>query len=97
MEIFQLFLHQKTHRARFNELRNANGGRVRAVRRAKSVVHINFSKLGERFGKCWVVRFFFGLKAKVLQKRDVAVLHRGDDLFRHFTNRVVTKDDGLID
>src|SRR6202022_3088420 len=97
VQILQLLLHQKAHRAFFDELRHADSRRMRAMRRPERVIDVNFAEFCQRLSEFWIVRFFLRLKAQILQQRDVALLHCGDDLFRHFADRVVTKDDWLID
>jgi hypothetical protein len=68
-----------------------------AMRRAKGVVHINVAKFGERTGEFGIVGFFLGLKPKVLQQRDVAILHMSDNFFRNLAYRIVAEEDRLID
>ena len=65
---------------------------MRAMRRAERVVHINVAELGQRFGKLRIVRFFLGLKAKVFQQRDVAVVHLRDNFFRNGADCVVAEN-----
>src|SRR5207253_4744348 len=97
MPIFKLLLHPKTHRARLAEHGKADSRGVRAMRGPEGIIDIDVAEFRESTGELWVVRFLPGMKTQIFQERDVAVLHRGDDLFRHLANYVVTEDDRLID
>src|SRR5437588_7806028 len=97
MQIFKLLLHQKTHRARLEKHGNADSRGVRAMRGPEGIIDIDVAEFRESTGELWVVRFLPGMKTQIFQERDVAVLHRGNDLFRHLANYVVTEDDRLID
>ena len=70
---------------------------MRAVRGAKSIVHVKIAQLGKRLGEFWIVRFLPGLEPNILEQRDIAVLHVLNDFLRHLTNRVVTENDRVMD
>ena len=63
MEIFELLLHQKAHRALLNEHGNADSRGVGAMRCAESIIDINIAEFCERTGEFWIVRFLPWLKA----------------------------------
>src|SRR4029077_12714679 len=70
---------------------------MRAVRGAKGIVYVKIAQLGKRFGEFWIIRFLTGLKANILEQRDIAVLHVVNDFLRHITNGVVAENDGMMD
>ena len=69
---------------------------MRAVRGAKRVVHIKIAKFGQRLRKVGIVSFLAGLKAEILKQHDIAASHVVNDFLRHLANRVVTKNDGVM-
>src|ERR1041384_5289035 len=67
------------------------------MRRAERIVYINVGQIRERVREFRIVRFFARLEAQVLQHRDIAIFHSGDDFVRNVADRVVTKEYRLID
>src|SRR5438552_15521004 len=67
------------------------------MRGPEGIIDIDVAEFRESTGELWIVCFLPGMKTQILQERDVAILHRGDDLFRHLAHYVVTEDDRLID
>src|SRR5438034_4089559 len=67
------------------------------VGRTERIVYIKIAKFRERLREREIVRFFFRLKADVLEQGDIAALHMIDDFFWHFSNRVMTEYDRLMD
>ena len=71
----------------------AFGRSVRAMRGREGVVDVDVAELGERRDKRRIVLFFFLVEARVLQTKNVAVLHRGDGFFGDVADAVVGKAD----
>ena len=65
--------------------------------RTECIVDVEIAEFRQSFREFRIVRFFLRLKAKVLEQRDIAVLHMLNDFFRHFPNCVVTENDRLMD
>jgi len=59
----------------------ALGGGVRAMRRRESVVDPDVAELCQLRDKARVVLFFFFMKTRVFETKDIAVLHLGDGFF----------------
>ncbi len=76
-EIADLALHEKPGVGR-QELRHADRGGVRAVRRAESVVHVDVAIRRQRLGELRVVGLLLGMEAQVLQEEDLAGLQATD-------------------
>src|SRR6266513_3038926 len=95
--MFQLFLHQETHRRFRYKFCDARCRGVGAMRCAKGVVHIQIAKFCESLSEFWIVRFLFLLEADVLEQSDIANLHMTDDFFRHLANRLLAENDWLMD
>jgi hypothetical protein len=72
-EVLQLFLHEETGDGGGQVLRDTHGGTVRAVRRAKGIVHEEVAELGERARQLRVVLLLAGVEAGVLQQQELAV------------------------
>ena len=66
-----LLFHQQAG-DRGQEVRDAFGRGVRAVRRAEGVVDEHVAQAGQLAGEAGVVGFLFGVKAHVLEQHDVA-------------------------
>src|SRR5215831_14846121 len=69
---------------------------MRTMRGAKGIVHVKIAQLGEAVGEFWIIRLFTGLKPNIFEQRDIAVLHVLNDFLWHATDRVMTKNDGLV-
>src|SRR5215475_9493771 len=69
---------------------------MRPVRGAEGIIHVKISQLGERLGEFWIIRLFTRLKPNVFEQRNIAVLNVLNDFLRHVTDRVMTKNDGLV-
>ena len=95
--MLQLFLHQETHGRFRDEFCDAGCRCMRAMRRAKCVIHIKIAQFGQRFREFRIVRLLLRLEADVLEQGDIAILHVANDFFWHVPNRVVTENDGLVD
>src|SRR5260370_37425224 len=95
--MFQLFLHQETHCRFLHKFCDARRRSMRAMRGAKGVVHIKIAESRERLREFWIVRFLFRLEADVLEQSDIAILPMSDDFFRHLANRLLAKNDWLMD
>ena len=61
------------------------------MRRTERVVHINIAEFSQGFGKRRIVSFFPRKKTNVLDQRDIALFHMGDDFFRNFPDRFVAE------
>src|SRR5213080_847305 len=92
-QMFQLFLHQETHRGFRHEFCDAYSGGVCPVRGAKRVVHIKIAQFRERLRKFRIVGFLPWLEPKILKQRDVTVPHVVNDFFWHIADRVLTEND----
>ena len=46
--------------------------------RAESVVDVDIGVRGELFGELGIVLFLAGVKAKVLEEENIAIVHRSD-------------------
>src|ERR1041384_584747 len=70
---------------------------MRPVCGAEGIIYVKISQPGEGLGEFWIVRLFTRLKPNVFEQRDIAILHVLNDFLRHPTDRVMTKNDGLMD
>src|SRR5437763_1011709 len=95
--MFQLFIHQETHRRFRYKFCDARCRGVGAMRCPKGVVHIQIAKFRERLREFWIVRFLFWLEADVLEQSDIANLHMIDDFFWRVANRLLAENDRLMD
>ena len=84
---------QQQTRVGGQEVRDALGRRVRAVRRTERVVDVDVGERGERRGELGVVRLLARLEAHVLEHDDLAVDHAVDGLVRLGADDVVDEDD----
>ena len=96
-QMFQLFLHQDTHRRFCHKFCDARCGRMGAMRRAERIVYIKITEFRECFREFRIVRFFLRLETDILEQSDIAILHVANDFFWNLTNCVVTENDGLMD
>jgi hypothetical protein len=94
--VFQLFLHQETHRGFRHEFCDACGGGVCPVRGAERVVHIKIAKFRQRLRKFRIVGFLPWLEPKILKQRNVAAPHVINDFLWHVADRVLTENDGVV-
>ena len=85
-EILQLLLHQQAGRRPLDVVRDGLDRRVRAVRRAERVVHVEVGERRERLRERRVVLLFLGVEPQVLEQHDAAA--RGVDLL-HRASRLV--------
>ena len=68
--------------------------RVRAMRRAERIVHIDIGERGQRLRESRIVLFFLGMKPQVLEQHDAAGLLRfGDRLRDLLADAVFGEDD----
>jgi hypothetical protein len=79
-EIGDFLFHQQAGDGGLEEVGDAFGGGVGAMRGAEGVVDVDLGQRGEGFGEGWIVGFFFGVVAQVLKQQDLA----GFKLARHF-------------
>src|SRR5262249_12372683 len=75
----------------------AFGGCMRAVRNRESIVDPQIAKLCKRTDKVRIVFFFAGVKARVLEAKNVAGLHRFNGAFRHLAAAIIRKSNGALD
>ena len=64
--------------------------------RREGVIDENVAERRKLSGKAFVVLFFLGVKARILQTENVAVLHLRDGRFRRRTHAVLGEGDGLF-
>src|ERR1019366_4385658 len=73
-EILQFLFHEQPGSGFLHELRDAYRGSVSTMGGAEGVVDVELGKLGKLLGKVFVVLFFFGVEAKVLEQQRLAFL-----------------------
>mmetsp|Transcript_20964 Transcript_20964/g.51867 ORF Transcript_20964/g.51867 Transcript_20964/m.51867 type:complete len:365 (+) Transcript_20964:135-1229(+) len=89
VEVVQLLLQQKARDGRGEELGDARGGGVRAVRGAEGVVDVQVSVLGQLLGEVLSVLLLVFVESDVLQEGDRAVVHGGDGCLHSVAHAVV--------
>ena len=71
-EILQFLFHQQPGRRARQRLRDRFNRRVRPMRRAKRIVHVQIGERGEGRRELRIVLFFFGMESEVLEQDDAA-------------------------
>ena len=71
-EILKFLLHQQPGSVLLDEMRDAFGRCVGAMRRSERVVHVVVAKLAQLLGEVRIVGFLFGVEAQVLQQQRLA-------------------------
>ena len=96
-EVLELFLHQQTGRRLRHEVGDAVHRRMRAMRRAKRVVHVKVGERRELLGKRRIVLLFLRMKSKIFQQHHAAAfrfVHLLNGCLRLLADAVVRKRDG---
>src|SRR6185312_2730185 len=83
----------RTPRCRWQKPRECFGGSVRAMRRRERVVDEDIAERSKLFGKCGIVGLFACMKARVLQKKNVAVLQLVYRCFGMWSHAIVGERD----
>ena len=92
-QVLQFFLHEQAGRRLLDEFRDACGGGMRAMRRAKSIVHVNITERRQLPRKLFVVGFFFRVEAQILQQQRLARFQLANHFFSFPPNAVWGKAD----
>ena len=82
-EVGDFLFHQQAGDGGLEEVRDALGGGVGAVRGAEGVVDVDLGERGQRLGEGRIVGFFFGVVAQVFKQQHLA----GLELAGHFARR----------
>ena len=92
VEMGEFLLHRAPGRGR-QQMRDAFGRRVRAMRGAERVVDEDVAEFGDLLREGRIVLLFAGMEARVLQKKDIAVLQLRDGRFRDVADAIVRERD----
>ena len=71
-KVAQLLLHQQPGASLGHQSHHRFDRRVRAMRRAERVVHVDIAQRGQLLREAGIVLLFFGVVAKVLEQHDAA-------------------------
>ena len=80
-QVFQFLLHQQAGGVLLDEVGDAFGGSVGAMRRSERVVHVVVAELGELPGELGIVGFLFRVEAQVLEQQRLSLFQLGRHLF----------------
>ena len=86
-EIGDFLFHQQAGDGGLEEVRDAFGGGMGAMRGAEGVVDVDLGQRGECFGEGRIVGFFFGVEAQVFEQQHLAATRAGAPFPRRFRRR----------
>ena len=96
VEMDELLLHRASGRGR-QQMRDAFGRRMRAMRGAERVVDEDVAEFGDLLREGRIVLFLAGMEARVLEQEDIAVLQLGDGRLRNVAHAIVRERDRASD
>src|SRR5437016_12228304 len=90
MKVLELALHRSASGGR-QQMRDALGGRMRAMRCRKSVVDEDVAEVRHCFGEIGIVGFLARMKARVFEQQHIAVPETRHCLLRRLADTIISE------